>query len=61
MKWVNWEMGCLMKAGLPEQRRRFYKGGQSRGFADFWKSTFQMKDRWIIRRFGEGEGLLKIA
>jgi hypothetical protein len=31
MKWVNWEMGCLMNADLPEQRRRLCKWSQSRG------------------------------
>jgi hypothetical protein len=61
MEWVNWEMRCLMIAGLPVQGRRLYKWGQSRGYADFLKSTFRMKDLWIIRRFGEGEGLLKLV
>ncbi len=61
MEWINWEMGGLMNAGLLEQRRRLYKWGQSRGYADFLKLTFRMKDRWIIRRFGADEGLLKLV
>jgi hypothetical protein len=60
MEWVNWEMGG-MNAGLTEQRRRLCKWSQSRGYADFEKSTFQTKDRWIIRRFGADEGLLKLV